>query len=279
MNSKERIIFWFVVFITVVFNLLGLIYFLSSYGGTNDFLLFIIAKFKDNYDWILPSLTLISSLIIFMWSEFKEHKRNKKASKPQIHIKVSEKEGWFEKKIDLINLSNNAAFNVEVFIEKNFDYFDFFVNVSRKELNIIEDDFIESMLDYEEKYRYYFNFVSKEDSKTFVVSPFLTFYLLKAFLYDLITEDDLYYKINIKYNNEEYYEYEEKYKIFFKLDTIEIYNEEYYGQITDEALMINEKFDHEEIIENKDEVLKKISNKFPFLVSIYPKIYRIEKIK
>ncbi|WP_165973951.1 hypothetical protein [Marinitoga lauensis] len=78
MNSKERIIFWVVVFITVVFNLLGLIYFLSFYGGTNGFLLFIIAKFKDNYDWILPSLTLISSLIILCGANLKSIKETKK---------------------------------------------------------------------------------------------------------------------------------------------------------------------------------------------------------
>ncbi|OQY00183.1 MAG: hypothetical protein B6I26_08725 [Desulfobacteraceae bacterium 4572_130] len=278
MNSKERIIFWFVVFITVVFNLLGLVYFLSFYGGTNDLLLFIIAKFKDNYDWILPSLTLIFSLIIFMWSEIKEHKRNKKASKPQIYIKVSEKEGWYEKNFDLINLSNKAAFNIEVLIDKKDELIELLENIQKKEFRRIESDFVNDYFDYNEVYNYYFDFVSKDNSKTFVVSPILTFFLLKAFLYDLITEDELYYKITIKYNNEEYYEYEEKYKIFFKIDSIKIYNEEYYGQEVDESLKIEEKFDHNDIIQNKDEILKEISKKFPILVSIYPKIHRIEKV-
>ncbi|WP_165973952.1 hypothetical protein [Marinitoga lauensis] len=154
-------------------------------------------------------------------------------------------------------------------------------NSGYKELNIIEEYLVESTIDYEKyDYNYYFDFISKNDKKSFIISPLLTFVLLKAFLYDLIKEEDLYYKINIKYNNEEYYEYEEDFKIFFRLESITIYNEMYYKLFNEEPLIqnytIEEYFNHDEIIKNKKEILNKIGNIDPNLVNFEFKILEVK---
>ncbi len=218
-----------------------------------------------------------------MWSEFKEHKRNKKASKPQIWIKLSPKNAnvSFWKEVEIINLSDKAAFNVKVSIDKKNDFWEMCENSGYKELNIIEEYLVESTIDYEKyDYNYYFDFISKNDKKSFIISPLLTFVLLKAFLYDLIKEEDLYYKINIKYNNEEYYEYEEDFKIFFRLESITIYNEMYYKLFNEEPLIqnytIEEYFNHDEIIKNKKEILNKIGNIDPNLVNFEFKILEVK---
>jgi len=279
LKKKEKIASFFII----ILGSINLILCIPIMIFLLDFYIPNFSKFfKENYDWILPSLTLLFSLIIFLWKEYKESKRLKEATKPRLVPKKDPKSTSFVKKFKLINISDNPALNVKVIINASCNLNNLFENIDTKEFSIFDEVFFgETFYDTDKPIEYFFESIVKGYNEIFTLPNTWVYLLIKAYFYDLISDDDLYFTINLKYNNDKYYLYNEKFKINFRIDWIIIYNPEYLERSKDSPdWYIDESYDHDEIINNKKQILKKIyqaSNIHPNLVDFDINIYEIKK--
>lgn len=125
MKKHEKIIFY----IIVGFNFYLLLNFLLTYIINNDFGVWvrnneIINFFNNNYEWIMPALTLLASLGIFLYNEHNNRKDKEKEFYPIIvfNKRVNNNgHNW-----EIINYSRYPALECELNINYNLSEIDNF---------------------------------------------------------------------------------------------------------------------------------------------------------
>ena len=132
MKKHEKIIFWIIalLFFYQFLNWIYLYFIDKKYllYFVLDFDNFLWKTFKSNYDWILPSITLLFSIFLFMYRERKNETQRKEDKKPVIKFKLISKINIEQQSLiyfKIINLGFSNAINIKINYFGNFcNWFD-----------------------------------------------------------------------------------------------------------------------------------------------------------
>ncbi|WP_129408139.1 hypothetical protein [Marinitoga lauensis] len=163
----------------------------------------------------IPPLITISPFII---SQLINAYKIKKQMKPILFLKIHSQE---KENINFMvfNYSNNPAFNIEVEILKNKNVVNALNSFKKRKKKFEKalEKLYKNTISQDNKY--FIDVVAKDFPHKYIqISMRDLLDYLKAYLYDLINEEDLFFPIKFTYHNEDQIIFKELFKIYFEFE-------------------------------------------------------------
>ncbi|MBM7559905.1 hypothetical protein [Marinitoga litoralis] len=118
-----------------------------------------------------------------------------------------------------MNYSNNPAFNLEIYINKKSEFFEILNSFKKRKQKFEKTIDKKYSIINNSNDTYYVEVISKDSPfKNIKINYDYLVKFLKLYLYDLISEDDLYFKIITKYYNDDQIYYVDTFNVYFDFE-------------------------------------------------------------